>query len=112
MSSFAKYLDTLLGSETSFPKQELEALIKDTESDSEAFIREMGQYAQSFIEQRATGEITNDEFKEFMSDLVSLGNIQDHKLSLQAKQRAETVALKLTDLVLEKLLPMLVEAAL
>jgi len=107
MSSISEFLEALLDEGKEFAKDELKSLIKDAKGDSRTFIRHMGELTEEFIKLRALNQITNSEFKELMADVVDLNKMQYHKLSVQAKTRAEKIANGLTDLILDKLLGLL-----
>jgi len=92
MANIQDFLDTLLEEGTEFARQELEDLIQEATDDSKLFIKHMGELATEFLKMRASGELTNDEFRELMEDLVDLEKMQFHKLSAEAKIRAQKIA--------------------
>lgn len=104
MSSISEFLEALIDEGKEFAKDELKELIKEAKSDGRTFIRHMGELTEEFIKLRALNQITNSEFEEFMKDVVDLNKMQYHKLSVQAKTRAEKIANGLVELVLDKLL--------
>tara|TARA_B110000467_G_C17908437_1_gene258559 strand:+ start:122 stop:445 length:324 start_codon:yes stop_codon:yes gene_type:complete len=104
MSSISEFLEALVDEGKDFAKEELKDLIKEAKGDNRTFIRHMGELTEEFIKLRALNKITNSEFKELMSDIVDLNKMQFHKLSVQAKTRAEKIANGLIDLVVNKLI--------
>ncbi len=104
MSSLSEFLEALIDEGKEFAKDELKDLVKEAKTDNRTFIRHMGELTEEFIKLRALNKITNSEFKELMSDVVDLNKMQFHKLSVQAKTRAEKIANGLVDLVVDKLI--------
>lgn len=107
MASISEFLNSLVDESVDFARDELKALIRDAKSDNRTFIRHIGELTEEFIQLRALGEINNDEFKELMEDLLDLNKMQFHKLSVQAKTRAQRIVDGITDLVLNKLLSLI-----
>ncbi|ADE54054.1 hypothetical protein [Coraliomargarita akajimensis] len=107
MSDIGDFLDALLDDAVDFAKEELEQLVNDAKSDSKMFVKHMGELTEEFIKMRALGQITNDELRELMEDLVDLNKMQFHKLSVSAKVRAERIANGISDLVLNRLLALI-----
>jgi len=106
-SNINEHLDTLLDDTTKFAGSELKEFISDAKDDNQLFIKHIGELTEEFIKMRASGELTNDEFKELMEDLLDLGKIQKHKLSSDAKVRAQKIINGISDLVLNKLLSLI-----
>jgi len=104
MSDINEFLETLLKDTSEFAAGELKTLIENAKSDSNVFIRQIGDLTEEFIKMRAQGEINNDEFKELMEDLVDLGKMEKYKLKSDAKVKAEKIANGIADLVLKKLI--------
>jgi len=107
MPSISEFIEALVDEGKEFAKDELKALIKEAKEDNRTFIRHMGELTEEFIKLRALNNITNSEFEELMNDVVDLNKMQYHKLSVQAKTRAEKIANGLVDLVLDKLLALI-----
>lgn len=104
MASISEFIEALLDEGKEFAKDELKEVVKEAKADNRTFIRHMGELTEEFIELRALKKITNSEFEELMQDVISLNKMQYHKLSVQAKTRAEKISNSLSDLVIDKLL--------
>lgn len=107
MSGISEFLDTLLDETVDFARDELKELVKEAKSDNRVFIKHIGDLSEEFIKLRALGQLTNDEFKELMEDVVDLNKMQFHKLSVQAKARAERISNGIRDLVLNSLMSLI-----
>ena len=107
MSSISEFLDALLDESVDFARDELKELVKEAKNDNRVFIKHIGDLTEEFIKLRALGQLTNDEFKELMEDVVDLNKMQFHKLSVQAKARAERIANGIRDLVIDSLLSLI-----
>lgn len=107
MTSISEFLDALLDETADFAKDELKELVKEAKGDNRVFIKHIGDLTEEFIKLRALGQLTNDEFKELMEDVVDLNKMQFHKLSVQAKVRAERISNGIRDLVLNSLLALI-----
>ncbi len=107
MASVSEFLDALLDETVGFSKDQLKDLIREAKNDNRVFIKHIGELTEEFIKLRALGQLTNDEFKELMEDVVDLNKMQYHKLSVQAKARAERIANGISDLVLNSLLSLI-----
>ncbi len=107
MAGVSEFLDTLLDESVDFARDELKVLIKEAKDDNRVFIKHIGDLTEEFIKLRALGSLTNDEFKELMDDVVDLNKMQFHKLSVQAKARAERISNGIRDLVLNSLLSLI-----
>lgn len=107
MTSISEFLDALLDESADFAKDELKELVKEAKGDNRVFIKHIGDLTEEFIKLRALGQLTNDEFKELMEDVVDLNKMQFHKLSVQAKVRAERISNGIRDLVLNSLLALI-----
>jgi len=107
MASISEFLDTLLDQSVEFARDELKELVKEAKTDNRLFIKHMGDLTEEFIKLRALGQLTNDELKELMADVVDLNKMQFHKLSIQAKVRAERISNGIRDLVLNSLLTLI-----
>ena len=107
MASISEFLDSLLGESVDFARDELKALINEAKSDNRTFIRYIGELTEEFVQLRALGQLNNDEFKELMEDLLDLNKMQFHKLSVQARTRAQSITDGIRDLVLNKLLSLI-----
>lgn len=104
MAGISEFLDTLLDESVVFARDELKELINEAKNDNRVFIKHIGDLTEEFVKLRALGQLTNDEFKELMEDVVDLNKMQFHKLSVQAKARAERISNGIRDLVLNSLL--------
>ena len=107
MATISEFLDALLDEGKDFARGELKAVIRDAKSDNRLFIKHMGELTEEFIELRALNKISNLEFKNLMKDVVYLNKLQYHKLSVEAKTRAEKISNSLSDLVTNKLLALI-----
>ena len=74
-SNINEYLESLLKDTKSFAGDELKKYINDAKDDNRIFIKHIGELTEEFIKMRALGKITNDEFKELMTDLLDLNKI-------------------------------------
>jgi vacuolar-type H+-ATPase subunit H len=107
MTGTSEFLDTLLDESVDFARDELKELIKEAKNDNRVFIKHIGELTEEFIKLRALGQLTNDEFKELMEDVIDLKKMQFHKLSVQAKARAERISNGIRDLVLNSLMSLI-----
>lgn len=107
MASISEFLDTLLDESIDFARDELKDLVKEAKGDNRVFIKHLGDLTEEFIKLRALGQLTNDEFKELMEDVVDLNKMQYRKLSVQAKARAERISNGIRDLILDSLLALI-----
>ena len=107
MATISEFLETLLDESKDFARDELKAVIRDAKSDNRLFIKHMGELTEEFIELRALNKISNAEFRDLMKDVVDLNKLQYHKLSVEAKTRAEKISNSLSDLVTNKLLALI-----
>jgi ElaB/YqjD/DUF883 family membrane-anchored ribosome-binding protein len=96
-------LNDLLKNTTSFAKDELINFITEAKNDSTDFVKHIGELTENNIKRLALGKITSDEFKELMEDLLDLNKMQFHKLSSDAKVKAQKIVNGISDLVLNKL---------
>ncbi len=104
MSDIREFLDKLVDDAVGFAKDELVGFIKEAKSDSDPFIKNIGELTEEFIQMRASGEINNGEFKELMEDLLDLNKMQYHKLSAEAKVRAERIINGISEMAVKGLL--------
>ena len=107
MAGMSEFLDTLLDGSADFARDELKNLIHEAKGDNRVFIQHIGELTEEFIKLRALGQLTNDEFKELMEDVVDLNKMQFHKLSVQAKVRAERISNGVKGLVIDSLLSLI-----
>jgi len=107
MAGMSEFLDTLLYGSVDFARDELKNLIKEAKGDNRVFIKHIGELTEEFIKLRALGQLTNDELKELMEDVVDLNKMQFHKLSVQAKVRAERISSGVRSLVVDSLLSLI-----
>lgn len=107
MATISEFLDTLLDESADFARDQLKELLDEAKSDNRLFIRHMGEMTEEFIKLRALGQLTNDELKELMEDVVDLNKMQYRKLSVQAKVRADKISNGLKDLVMDSLLSLI-----
>jgi hypothetical protein len=107
MAGMSEFLDTLLDDSVDFAKDELKNLINEAKGDNRVFIKHIGDLTEEFIKLRALGQLTNDEFKELMEDVIDLNKMQFHKLSVQAKVRAERISNGIKSLVVDSLLSLI-----
>ncbi|MES2885314.1 MAG: hypothetical protein V4709_10945 [Pseudomonadota bacterium] len=106
-SNVSEYLETLLGDTQKFAGTELKAFIIEAKSDNRLFIRDIGDWTEELLKQRALGKIDDDEFRELMEDTLDLTKLQFHKLSSDAKVRAQRIVNGIADLVLKRLLALI-----
>ena len=106
-SNINEYLESLLKDTKSFAGDELKKYINDAKDDNRIFIKHIGELTEEFIKMRALGKITNDEFKELMTDLLDLNKMQFHKLSSDAKVKTQKLVNGISDLVLNKLISLI-----
>ena len=104
MPDIKNALDKLIGDVVGFAKDELVSFVKEAKSDNEAFIKNIGELTEEFIQMRADGEVNNDEFKELMEDLLDLSKMQSHKLSADAKVKAERIVNGISEIAITGLL--------
>lgn len=104
MADIKSSLDTLVKGAVNFTKDELVSFVKEAKSDDEAFIKNIGELTEEFVGMRANGEISNDEFKELMEDLLDLEKMQAHKLNASAKVRAEKIINGISEMAVKGLL--------
>lgn len=101
------FLDVLVDDAVDFAKDELENLVKEAKSDSNLFIRHIGELTEEFVKMRALGQINDEEFKELMDDLLDLNKMQYHKLAASSKVRAERIINGLSKMVIDDLLALI-----
>jgi len=107
MAGMSEFLDTLLDGSVDFARDELKNLINEAKGDNRVFIKHIGELTEEFIKLRALGQLTNDELRELMEDVIDLNKMQFHKLSVQAKVRAERISNGIKSLVVDSLLSLI-----
>ena len=107
MAGMSEFLDTLLDGSVDFARDELKKLINEAKGDNRVFIKHIGELTEEFIKLRALGQLTNDELRELMEDVIDLNKMQFHKLSVQAKVRAERISNGIKSLVVDSLLSLI-----
>lgn len=98
------FIDNLKDDVGKLAKDELKVLVKATKNNSEGFIKKQGEKLERYLDQLATGEITKDQFKEYVEDIRDLTEIQKLKMSVAAKASAQRLADGITSLIIDGLL--------
>ena len=88
-------------------KNELIDLVNNTTTDGEAFIQKQGQKMKRYIQQLADGEITKDDFQGYMVDLQGLMRMEELKISVAAKARAQRIADGIQSMIIDRLLALI-----
>ena len=107
MPDLNELLNGLIKDSASFAKEELVNFISEAKNDNVDFVKRVGELTEKNIKRLAEGKITPDEFKELMEDLLDLNKMQFHKLSSDAKVRAQKIVNGISDLVLNKLISLI-----
>jgi len=104
MPDIQNALNALVNDAANFAKDQLISFVKEAKSDNDAFIKNIGELTEEFVQMRADGEVNNDEFKELMEDLLDLNKMQGHKLNASAKVQAEKIINGISEIAVKGLL--------
>ncbi len=86
---------------------ELKECIYEAKANESIFIRHMGELTEHYLKLRASDEITTTEFKHLMEDLLDLNALKYRSLPSELMKRIETLAEKLSNCILDGLIPYL-----
>lgn len=107
MSALESCIKQIIGEAKEFAVDQLEDLIEKAKNDREAFIQKQAERLQTYIQQLAERQLSKSEFEDLITDLVSLEKIEFHKLSAEAKIRAEEVSNGILEMVLKGLVTLI-----
>lgn len=103
-SNWEVFIDNLKDDTGKLAKDELKGLVKAAKKDSDAFIKKQGKKLERYLDQLAAGEITKEQFKEYVEDIRDITEAQKLKMSAAAKASAQRLADGITSLVIDGLL--------
>lgn len=104
MPTIEEIIKKIAGQSGTFIADEVKHLLDQIESDSENFVQEIGRKLKKYFEEYANQKITKLEFQDLVEDLTSLSKIKMASISVEAKVRAETIAKKIREIVIDNLL--------
>lgn len=107
MSSINESINSLIPETVDFARDELKEVIGKAKFDNNILVRHIGELAEEYIQMRALDQLNNEEFVELMEDLIDLEKMQFHKISIEAKARAEKIVKGIRELVLNKLIALI-----
>ena len=107
MATLESNLKEILHDAVNFAQDDLKNLIVNAKKDSSLFIKSQAKRLEEYIASLAKGAITKEEFEDLVKGLTSLNKIEYHKLSAQAKSRAQELSNKITELVIDGLMKMI-----
>jgi hypothetical protein len=106
-SKWEEFIDNIKDTTGKLAKDELKNLVKDAKSDSEDFIKRQGEKLELYLNQLASGQITKEQCEGYLIDLRDLAEMQALKMSVAAKARAQSLAMGVTNIVLNGLIKLI-----
>ena len=91
----------------SLAKSELLGLVAATKEDVDPFVRRQAGKTERYLNQLALGTITKEDFVQNMKNIQRLNELQELKLSVEAKVSAQKLTLGIQNLILDKLLKLI-----
>lgn len=106
-SNWETFIDNLKDGAGVLAKDELKNLVNTAKTDSDAFIKSQGQQLELYLSQLAAGQITKDQFEEYILDMKDLTEMEALKMSVAAKASAQRLVDGITNLVINGLLTLI-----
>lgn len=107
MATIEDYINGLKDDATVLAKEEFLDWIRGSKDEPDAFVRNQRAKMERYLAQLANGEITGEEFKQYVVDLRSLIELEMLMQSVATKAKAQDFVAKLQDLVLKRLVSLL-----
>lgn len=107
VSKWEDFIDNLRDEAGKLAKDELKDLVKTAKEDSEEFIRRQGEKLELYLNQLAMGEITKEQFEGYILDIRDLSEMKVLEMSVEAKAKAQRLAMGIVDLILNGLISLL-----
>ena len=107
VSKWEDFIDNLRDEAGKLAKDELKDLVKTAKEDSEEFIRRQGEKLELYLNQLARGEITKEQFEGYILDIRDLSEMKVLEMSVEAKAKAQRLAMGIVNLILNGLISLL-----
>lgn len=101
------FLENLKDEAETLSKEELKGLILSGLADGDEFIRKQSEKIERCMNQLARGQVTRTEFENYIVDIEDLTRLQELKLQVEAKARAQRLGNGIRDLILDKMLKLI-----
>ena len=101
------FIDSLKDETGLLAKTELKALISGAKTDSDEFIKKQGIKLERYLNQLASGKITEEQFQGYMEDIRDLTEMQSLKMRVSAKASAQRLVTGIEDLIINGLMRLL-----
>ena len=88
-------------------REEIINLIDQAKSDTETFLQRQGEKIEKYLNQLAVGKISKKQFEGYLRDITALTEMHALQLSVTARARAQRFVLRITALLIDRLLSLL-----
>ena len=101
------FVDDLKDTAGVLAKAELESLVFEAKADRNEFIKKQGVKLERYLNQLASGKITEEQFLSYMEDIRDLTKMQALKMRVAAKASAQRLAAGIEKLIINGLMRLL-----
>ena len=91
-------------------KEDCTGFFQSLKNDSKEFNRQQAVKIERYVNQLASGDITEDQCKGFLQDIADLMTIKANEMEVSSKARTQTLQKQFVALVIGRVLPMIIKA--
>ena len=101
------FVDSLKDDAGLLAKAELKTLISQAKINQDEFIKKQGVKLERYLNQLASGKITEEQFQGYMEDIRDLTEMQSLKMRVGAKASAQRLIAEIEELIINGLMRLL-----